>query len=553
MITYGSLAIKELVDDHTDIQTRILFVIVNIFSIIPFFSNALVFLVVTRAICLSYDDWTTKMLAVTTTPPTRAVQLNLLKQLKARVGLSALLTRNTRVLLLPPLLSVGTLLFYYLATAIRPVKSHVLGLISMNITYLHTLPLFFALFLSSRMGILESLVAQASLRKISDYLQHAPKGWMVGQQQALSPGLLTRAGGAVGFMVAVCTFYVGANQMSTQIPWNKPYRRFGTCADGVHSGLEQHVDCGPPESSCAQTCREKYGEYILIPASNDCADVDGYVHITTQRACTAAYTTWSRLNNRSTEILQTTVYEGASLESSQLSLDVRDEWEHADWAAGFRCGAYSMPSFIEVAHISFPALFSSWKTSKGQRPHAYLCYAGARSCEDDKDNFEEMMACPGPPPNTRRVSAWRKISGPLPTLETSWQGAQEVAVFRAGIDSNGDCAEIELRDSAHKGAQVVFTLACNVSVHVDPRARAEPTSARSEPIISCPKDNRVRLSVQSGPVTRSALIVSPTSNMTNITSHQLQLKSQHIIVNPGNTLVFVADRSSDLMTITLCF
>ena len=157
------------------------------------------------------------------------------------------------------------------------------------------------------------------------------------------------------------------------------------------------------------------------------------------------------------------------------------------------------------------------------------------------------MACPGFGVRSKWLaSAWRNISGPLPTLA---QRGDNVASFQAGRGSNGDCAEIRVDNSARIGAQVVFTLDCNASAHVDSSARGETDIG-----IACPKDNRIKVSVaKPGPVTRGTLVVAPTTNMTNSTVYPLGLKSQHIIANPDSTFILVIDQSSDSMIVTLCF
>ena len=435
------------------------------------------------------------------------------------------------------------------------------------------IPIAFPLFVSWRMDIFENLVAQADLRKITDYLDHAPKGWMLGHKSALNLDLLARATGSLTVLAAFCTFYVAIIQEASTIPWEDQvkYQHFGTCADGIRSGLEQHMDCGRPESSCPQSCREKYGQYILISADRECGDVDGYVHITTQRACTAAYNTWARLNNRSGTSRHAVVHEGASM-SGELGewsaimpeVAILQSWEHSTWADGFRCGAYTRPrvnlGLQDVPRFSFPALFSSSKTSSGiQKPLAYLCYAERpRACksqasESDSSEFEEMISCPGPVRHKWGDSAWRNISGPVPTFATSWGNSSEVAEFRAGRGEEGDCARIQVHNSALIGAQVVFTLACDNSTRVGPRVRSGNTTVRDEHEIICPKDNIVRLSTESGQHIRSTLLVSPTPNMTHMTVYRLELKAYDITVLPDSMLVLVVDKTSDLRNIKLCF
>merc|ERR1712032_34834 len=120
---------------------------------------------------------------------------------------------------------------------------------------------------------------------------------------------------------------------------------------------------------------------------------------------------------------------------------------------------------------------------------------------------------------------------------TSWTEGSEMAEFRVvdnAENNNNDCAEIHLHNSELQiGAQVVFALTCNVTAPVDPSVSvAGNTSAHAEPAtIACPKDNIVRLSVQSGrKITisptriRSTLMISPTPNMTDMMVHRLKLK-----------------------------
>ena len=474
------------------------------------------------------------------------------------MALCALVTRNTRVLLLPALLAIPSLIFQVLEFIVKYGSFEALMLVEGILpTFSLIAPLIFPIYVSWRMGILENLVAQAGLRKVNDYLEHAPKGWMIGQKSSLDISFLARGAGALTIFLAFSTFFVESNRKIRAIPWDNTYEHFGTCADGVRSGLERHIDCGPPESSCAQTCREKYGHYILIPADRTCSQVTGYVDITTQRACTAGYNTWARLNNRSNGFRHTKVYEGILYED-EFAVDLGN-WRHADWTEGFRCGAYARQtiSFVlqPIRSVSFPALFSPVTTKRQyQKPRAYLCFAGtSQSCnaktrDTDTNHFEETMACPGPAKHTWFDSAWRNISGPFPTLQTPWRNSRPVAEFRAGKGRDGDCAEIQLLDVANIGAHVVFTLACDGKAS----ARTQVTN-RTENGIACPVGNKVKLSVKSGLNVRATLIISPLANMTNITIHHLDLTQRTITVYPDSTLTLVADYSSDLKTVTLCF
>ena len=547
-------------------------VCVQIFSCVAHFAVLIVFFVLNRTICLCYDDWAETMVASTTSPPDRVVSLKMLEMLKARVSLCALVTRGSRVLLVAPAFAVISLFWSVLEIAIDPSKDTLVDLIDRLLTvgFLHAVPLLCALRVSSHVGYLEQIAAHENLRDIREYLVFAPTQWMITQTFPLNLTLFARAGSALALLFAFSTFYVTANQQAIFIPWYQPYRQFGTCADGVHSGLEQHIDCGNPESSCPQSCREKYGEYILIPAERECEDVDGYVHITTQRACTAAYNTWSRLNNRSASVDHAVVYEGAQTYAEGILTILQRKsysrslfrWKHANWSGGFRCGAYPMPKVelgdFKLERVSFPALFSPWKT-KNQQPQAYLCYAAAMSCKSsgyanmDNDNrFEEMMACPGPDGHERMPSAWRNISGPVPNTAKEWtqKGRDNLAEFRVSKGRDGDCAQIKLSNSIGAGAQVIFTLSCNGDAHLGPNNRSESTPTKS----SCPEYYRVSLSPQLGSVPRSALVVFPTANRSNSKEYALDMNTpQTIVVSSESTFILVVDRSSDLQGITLCF
>ena len=291
------------------------------------------------------------------------------------------------------------------------------------------------------------------------------------------------------------------------------------------------------------------------------------MHITTQRACTTAYNAWARANNRSSVNNRAIVYQGAPVHSpsptrvlthylrAKYGLFTAGEWKHADWSGGFRCGAYLIPT-LRVAddnmdRLSFPAMFTS-SIMGDQKPQAYLCYAGALACKAkvysrDSTPFEEMMPCPGPARQIQRfTSAWRNISGPLPTMLPRGQNGNNVAEFRSNRGRDGDCCEIQLDSSARVGAQVVFTLACNWSAHVGQSARAEPNSV-------CPQENHVRLTVKSKYITRGALFVSPTVNMTSVVEYDLgESTSQNIIVNSSSTFTLIVDQSSDLKSVKLC-
>ena len=492
------------------------------------------------------------------------VQFNLLDNLKARMSLTALITYNSRWLLVSPVLGLLGFALAVLALLINTVPAKLQQMVEVFLyaCLLHTSALFFPLFVSYRTAILEKIVASASLRKISDYLEHAPLGWMIGRLMSLNIGLLFRAGGATA-LIAVLAMYLDGLRRASITPWSDAYDHFGSCADGIRSGLEQHIDCGGPEASCPQTCREKYGEYILIPATRDCTDVEGYVHVTTQRACSTAYNTWwYRTNNATSPNHHAVVIEGEV---------ANNEWQHTEnWTHGFRCGALAKPNislggYGDFTWVNFPALFSSSipdASVKLSHPRAYLCYAGKpHSCRahadtSTKPQFEETMACPGAVRRAWLASAWRNISGPRPVPSTAWRQASSLAEFRAGRGSDGDCAEIEL-SVQQIGSQVVFTLECNATERVGTaNAGVDPGNSRGDDrhVIACPEDNRVTVSVKSeSDSVTGTLLVSPNSTMTNISSYTLESGSQTILARPDSILTLIVDKSSDPVSVGLCF
>ena len=491
------------------------------------------------------------------------VQFNLLDNLKARVSLTALVTYHSRWLLVSPVLGLLGFGLSVLSLLITTVPERLLQVVEafMYACLLHMSALFFPLFVSYRTAILEKIVASASLRKISDYLDHAPMGWMISRLMSLNIGLVFRAGGAT-VVVAVLAMYLDGLRRAYITPWSDAYDHFGSCADGIRSGLEEHIDCGGIESSCPRTCREKYGEYILIPATRDCTDVQGYVHVTTQRACSTAYNTWwYRTHNTTSPNHHAVVIEG------ELS---NYEWQHTeDWTDGFRCGALANPNisldgYGDFTWVNFPALFSSSipdGSVKLSHPRAYLCYAEkSRSCQShagtsDQLQFEETMACPGAVRRAWFASAWRNISSPRPIAASAWQEGKSLVKFRAGRGSDGDCAEVEL-SVREIGSQVVFTLECNTTERVGAvNAGAEPgnLSGHRQHAIACPEDNRVRVSVTSESVTKGTLLVSPNATMTKMASYTLELRSQTILVTPDSTLILIVDKSSDPVSVSLCF
>ena len=494
----------------------------------------------------------------------RLIEHNLLDNLTARVSLTALVTLRTRWLLVSPALTLVGILFCILAVLIDTVpepEKISYAAEAFLITLIQTETLFFPLFMSFRMGVLENIVASASLRRISDYLEHAPKEWMIGNRSSLNINSVFRVGG-ITVVVALLASFVDLNRQANTISWDTRYNHFGSCSDGIRSGLEQHIDCGGPESSCPQTCREKYGEYILIPGNRDCAQVDGYVHVTTQRACSTAYKTWSRLNNKTMKADHALVFAGVPVGYIWGPL-FYGVWQHANWTNGFHCGATSIPGFDLITDreysmdlYAFPALFSSWNPPHGnQEPLAYLCYAEkSQSCQtlsnrESSVEFEETMACSGVFPREWPASAWRNISSPRPIPSTKWHSGDSVVEFRAGRGSNGDCAEIQLRAAQGIGSQVVFALECDITQYVD----MNQTTVGGFASIPCPTDNRVKISVETAAVPRSTVLVYPGANATNFTSYILDAKEQTITVSPGSTLILVVDKSSDLRNVSFCF
>ena len=490
----------------------------------------------------------------------------MLDNLKARVSLTDLVTRNARCLLVAPVVTLAALLFSILAFAIdTTVAKGYTVLEAVLMTGLLQIPmLVIPLFVSTRVSILKNIVAAASLRKIIDYLEHIPDGWMLTQRTSLNISSLFSVAGLMTIFVALVTLWVNTQKQTFATPWDNRYRDFGSCLDGIRSGLEQHIDCGGPESSCSQTCREKYGDYIIIPATRDCTDVEGYVHITTQRSCSIAYKATGNNNSLATHAL---VMEGV-LEDG-ISGFQPNTWHHADWTHGFRCGAVTRPGWAGLTattqknpFTSFPALFSPWNPSFGtQQPLAYLCYADRpQSCQAhtqrrNKARFKETMACSSAVRRDWLGSAWRNISSTRPIPSTKFAPGSSVAEFRAGRGSNGDCAEIQLHAVQGIGSHVVFALECNVSAYNEATSGAEPgdVSGNDRSGIACPEDNRVTVSLESAAVPRAALVVYPAANAKNMTSYTLEKKQQTVVVSPDSTLMLVVDKNSGSMSVSLCF
>ena len=423
------------------------------------------------------------------------------------------------------------------------------------------------LFVSNRVSILKHIVASASLKHIVDYLGNIPIGWMITQKRPFNLNTVFSAAGLLTGLAALLTYWVESQRQVLSDPWDNTYRDFGSCYDGIRSGFEQHIDCGGPESSCPQTCREKYGDYIIISASRECTDVEGYVHITTQRACSIGYEAWARLHNK-TRTNHAVMMEGVLRDG--ISGFETTEWFHADWTNGFRCGAVTRPGWAELTttlktspFTSFPAVFSPWNPSFGtQKPIAYLCYAErSQSCEAltrmRRDvQFKEAMGCP----NTVRYkwygSAWRNISGTRPIPATKSSAGSIVVGFRATSGSDGDCAKIQLHGAVHGiGAQVVFALKCDVTknVTVTAGAKAGASSGNERPLNACPENNRVQVSVKSATVPRATLLVYPAARGASMASYSLEVKEQTAIVRPDSTLILVADKSSYSMNVSVCF
>ena len=498
------------------------------------------------------------------------MQFNLLDNLKARISLTTLVTYNARWLLVSPIISLAAVLFSILAFLIDTTVFKGLKVVDPILqTGLLQIPiLVIPLFVSTRVAVMKNCVAAASLRKLIDYLEHIPDGWMITHRKSINLSSLFSAAGLTTVFIAIVTLWVQTQKQVFTTPWDNRFEYFGSCYDGIRSGLEQHIDCGGPESSCPQTCREKYGDYIIIPATRECTDIEGYAHITTQRACSIAYKAWARMNNNNSDSVvanHAVIMEGV-LEDDGISGFQTNDWFHADWTNGFRCGAVTKPGWSELtttlqtsAFTTFPAVFSSWNPSFGtQEPLAYLCYAKrsrGQSCEaliyiKNGIHFDEEMACPGNIRHKWYGSAWRNISS------TRASGDNSVVEFVAASSSDGDCAEIRMHGAVKGiGAHVVFTLECNVtkSVEASSGAKAGASSVNDQPVIMCPKDNRVQVSVESTTIPRATLLVYPAARGTSMTSYTLEATQQSAVVSAGSTLVLVADKSSNSMIVRLCF
>lgn len=480
-------------------------------------------------------------------------QTRLLGQLRARVSLSALVTRQNTLLLLPALFALEAAVFaiLHVVSTSKAVEAAALpsGTTVIRVLFIQILPLLVPFQLSIHMSILDNLASQQSFADITGYLGSAPKLWMLTQTIMLTPSLLTPLALSSASLWAVGAFLDKENQAMT-MPWKNGFERYGTCADGLHSGREQFIDCGPPDSSCPHTCREKYGEYLVIPGTRECSEIDGYAHITTQRACTVGYRTWALAHNRSTT-LSAQVYAGAN-ENYLFGKWERAMWKEEDAMAdvGFRCGAYPLPliqfAFGPVTRYAFPALF--WPLTKPGntfKPLAYLCYSGngRESCAADTDNkaFEEMMACPAreEPASDSGLVPWREISGPLAQKTHALRNKTHLVEFSA----ENYCAKIKVNEvAARSGAQVVFAMSC-----------APVTD------VPCPKNNIVKLSVESGGAAsvRGTLFVSttPNMNMTAFDVHELEVvDSKEMTVEPESTLMLVVDWSASLpLNVKLCY
>ena len=441
-------------------------------------------------------------------------------------------------------------------------------------------PLIIAVLVSSRSGKLDSIVSKTGWEKISLYLAKEPAKWMFSLTTAVDSNLLIQLAAITGLLGAV-TYFVEINQQALVQPWDSRYERFGSCTDGVKSGLEQHIDCGGPESGCPQTCKEKYGEYILIPGTRKCTEVDGYMSITTQRACTVAYNSWAHANDMKAGPL-TRVYLDYSWDRDRERY-FKQPPRIDNWTNTFSCGALSMPPMVgaitgtvfgiplEMANddrVAFPALFPSDHRGLysmhrySELPIAHLCYAGtgcqATSKEVDDTRFYKNMPCPGTSSSSyhgirlssyhaiplssgqdnRLASAWRNISTPFPIVK-----------FGTKTSQNSDCAEIQVDNSKHVGAQAVFKLACDARLHTD-----YGHTSGTNGTLACP--DRVQVRVKSGQFIRAALLVFPTADMTYGMRFKLNKLEQRTIeeVYPDSTFVLVVDQRSDKeLMIELCF
>ena len=421
-------------------------------------------------------------------------------------------------------------------------------------------PLLLPVYVSSfRLGHFENMVSQEGLREISDYLVHAPTKWMLTETTALDLPFLLKFTVIASCMTAV-NYFVEINQEALSQPWDPRYKHFGSCTDGIRSGLEQHIDCGAPESGCPQTCEEKYGEYILIPADRKCSQVDGYTHITTQRACTVAYNSWSHSNKMSTGPL-TRVYLDVGWEDSKYSCYGRPTDEvssniytssyyddglspcddpnlirdHVEWAANwtdtFNCGAFSMPQTVAAVtgnvldspvgiandqRVSFPAMFSSGHLGKKrmeryyERPIAHLCYAGP-GCQTggnvDGALFHEKMPC----------SDLRNNRDILPSSNSNSSNRYNRLSWKS-ISGPLPIVETSMKDSRDKIHVVEEEVSANgdcVKIRVDNskdmgaqvvftltcdarhRADQENNSGDTNGRLACPVNNPVQVSVES--------------------------------------------------------
>jgi len=575
-------------------------------SILVSCSISVGFFVVMCLLYAVYDEWSKEMLKEKTilelnndatflrTPTSKSLEVKLLRKLIPRVVLSAKVTMNMRYLLIPTLLYFVTFAVALHDVFIDVTLEKLLFLLVERLILLliKTPPVIIAFMVSSRSSDLEFIVSQLGLRKISEYLRNAASKWMVTRTIALDWVLLSQLSFLVG-LVGFSKYFLETSREALVQPWDARYERFGTCTDGIRSGIEQHIDCGDPDSGCPQTCRQKYGEYILIPGDRECTQVDGYDHITTQRACTLAYNSWSRLNKMTTGPL-TRVYLDTSWEDPKSIKISRDKTrpyhpfneqivDHHlkkidNWTDTFSCGAFSMPqmtalitgrlnyiplSMANDQRVSFPAMFSTGHKSVDilglvyEKPIAHLCYAGT-GCQAGSDKvhgarFQEQMPCPGSCSSCGRdnASAWQTISAPMSILQNKLTELEEnkltdVVQFRASRDQKSDCAEIKVDNSMHMGAQVVFTLAREAFHGGDHRNYSAGADVRPFP-------KNVSVAVTSGRSVRSAVLVFPTANMTIGQRYGLGSEIEFVEVLPDSTLVLVVDHRSDLKSVKLCF
>jgi len=552
----------------------------------------LIFGLVNILVLASYDEWKGKLLesaerrSSQSCEDKQSSEDELLKDLITRVGMSSSLTMKMRWLLLPTFFYLLAFVFALHDAYVDAPPGKILFLITERFfTLLMKMPsIWMVLAVSQKSGDLQYAALRSGFKTIAEYFRHAPARWMITPDMSFDFGLAS----GLGFLLTLgglSRLFVDIGREALTQPWKVTYERFGTCSDGVRSGLEQHIDCGGPESGCPQTCRQKYGEYILIPGNRKCTQVDGYEYITTQRACALAYKSWSHLNEKKSWSdlndmnagPRTRVYMDASHSKEQVGI----------WNETFSCGAFSMPletalitgraakslplSMANDQRVAFPAMFSTGHEPAiryglvSEEPIAHLCYAGTgcqgKSGGVNRTRFREQMSCPESCSscNHDSASAWRAISAPIHVLKDSgftdiWTSTLsekliEVVEFRAHRDRDKDCVEIKVDNSVGMGAQAVFTLACDVFRGGDHGNHSAGAGVRP----SCPKGDRGSISLTPGQDTRSALLVFPASNMKHGRRYTLGPELSFVDVHPDSTLVLVVDHKSNLNSVKLCF